>query len=78
MPTYFYEIWSIVMQKTNFDITILHLFSPESALSADSKPYILSLCFIVSGTFTNTNLILLFPTGRILNVGNRLSLDLLF
>jgi len=49
------------MQKANFDITILLLFSPDPALSAESKPYIPSLCFIVNGTFKNINLILLFP-----------------
>ena len=38
------------MGKTSFNITVPHLFSPISAMSAESKPYISLLRFKVYGT----------------------------
>ncbi len=38
------------MRKTTFTTTVPHLFSPKSALSAESKTYIIALRFNVYGT----------------------------
>ena len=38
------------MRKTGFTITVPHLFSPISAFSAESKPYIIALHFKVHET----------------------------
>ena len=39
------------MKNTSFAITVPHQFSPISALSAESKSYIVALCFNVHETF---------------------------
>jgi hypothetical protein len=38
------------MQKATIAVTVPHLFSPLSALSAESKSYIITLRFNIHGT----------------------------
>ena len=39
------------MKNTGFDITVPHLFSPMSALGAESNSYTITLRFNIHGTF---------------------------
>ena len=41
----------LVMKNTSFTITVPHIFSPISALIAESKSYIITLRFNVHETF---------------------------
>ncbi len=48
------------MENTGFNITVPHLFSPISALSAESNSYIVALSFNVHETFHNKSKFLIF------------------